>query len=58
MLREVQLSLMVDTEPAWCQKYRFQAVATGNLSPLLVESGRSQMVGTAPAPRVVGPVEM
>ena len=54
MSREVWPSLNGGTEPAW---YRFHAVGTGNLSPLVMVSGRSQMVGTGSALRVVGPVE-
>ena len=49
---------MIGAGPAWCQTYRDQMVGIGNLSPLQVETGRSQMAGTGPAPLVVGPVKM
>ena len=49
---------MIGTEPAWCQRYRYELVGIWNLSPLRVGSGRSQVAGTGPAPLVVGPLEM
>ena len=52
---DVAFPLLVGTEPAL---YRSQVAGTGNLSPLLMESVRSQLVGTEPFPRLVGPVGM
>ena len=40
---------------ALLQQYLSQEPRTGNWSPSFMESGRSQLAGTGPIPRLIGP---